>query len=312
MQYHRDQADDIANQWAEKLANPTKPFILNRTRTTRVFNGPHSSLYDHEAPSWRNRDWQTEERERKLYEKERELENRERELRERELAERFKELERKVEEMERLAQEMERKAKEQREREEREAREEEERQQREEAERKAKEERERQRKEEERKAKEEQERRRQEQEREARLKRAREQAQERERRAREKAEQERRAWQQAWHTYVSRWAAFKSASQNSQSQPSPSTLADARAQIPWPVKSGLFADVTEAAVHDFYRHACPDVGTDKMAKTMKLENLKWHPDKIKLLYQGGVVEPDAKDIEAVNVICRTVLKMKEP
>jgi hypothetical protein len=155
-----------------------------------------------------------------------------------------------------------------------------------------------------------------ERERKAKVQREQERARQEERRTRERADREREAteramrekreWQQAWHSYVTKWAAFRALSEDKK----PKTPLQARQLIPWPNKSGRFDDSTKLAVMDFYRKACPDADTpDKMAKTMRSESLKWHSDKSKLLYHG--CEPGVDDKEILKIICLAVIELKE-
>ncbi|KFX86918.1 hypothetical protein V490_08724 [Pseudogymnoascus sp. VKM F-3557] len=126
---------------------------------------------------------------------------------------------------------------------------------------------------------------------------------EREQQARERAIKERREWQQAWQNYVTKWAAFKEAKHE------PSTVQQAQALIPWPVKSGLFRDLTSAHVRSFYGEACPDTKTTAMFKTMQRESLKWHPDKMVNLYRNCA--PGDADKMVIGMICRVVLELRE-
>ena len=135
---------------------------------------------------------------------------------------------------------------------------------------------------------------------------AREKAQEQERKAKDQAAKQKREWQQAWHSYVTNWVTFK----NLKDDEKPKTVEEARRMIPWPTKSGEFRDVTRANVLEFYRNACPDAGEpDKLARMMRMESLKWHPDKFGLLYHDCEVEE--VDKEVMKVICLVVLDLKE-
>lgn len=125
---------------------------------------------------------------------------------------------------------------------------------------------------------------------------------EREQQAREQAIKERREWQQAWQNYVTKWAAFR------ESKHDPSTVQQAQALIPWPVKSGRFGDLTRERVGSFYREACPDAKTSAMFKTMQLESLKWHPDKMVNLYRNCA--PGEADKMVIDMICRVVLELR--
>lgn len=126
---------------------------------------------------------------------------------------------------------------------------------------------------------------------------------EREKQAKEQAMKERRDWQQAWQNYVTKWAAFR------ESKHDPSTVQEAQALIPWPVKSGKFGDLTKEHVRSFYREACPDTKTTAMFKTMRSESLKWHPDKMVNLYRNCA--PGEADKMVIKMICIVVLDLRE-
>jgi hypothetical protein len=126
---------------------------------------------------------------------------------------------------------------------------------------------------------------------------------ERERQAKEQAVRERRQWQQAWQSYVTKWAAFKEAKHE------PSDHRQAGLLIPWPVKSGRYGDLQASNVETFYRKACPDAETPAMFKTMQAESLKWHPDKMCKLYP--TCTPGDADKQVIDIICRVVLKLRE-
>lgn len=118
---------------------------------------------------------------------------------------------------------------------------------------------------------------RQEDERERRREQERREKQDQEQKAKEQAV---RDWQQAWNSYVSKWRTFREANRE------PSTVEEARQLIPWPTKSSHFDDVTQSRVEEFFRKACPEAGTSNMNRTMRIESLKWHPDKSRHLYRS--------------------------
>jgi multidrug efflux pump subunit AcrA (membrane-fusion protein) len=132
---------------------------------------------------------------------------------------------------------------------------------------------------------------------------AQQQREERERQAREQDVRERRQWQQAWQSYVTKWAAFKEAKHE------PSDHRQARLLIPWPVKSGRYGDLQASNVKAFYRKACPDAETSTMYKTMQAESLKWHPDKMCKLFP--TCTPGDADKQVIDIICKVVLELRQ-
>ena len=94
-----------------------------------------------------------------------------------------------------------------------------------------------------------------------------------------------------------------------------SKLADQKKQdtkldgIPWPVKSGKRADVTDSAVKTFFRKAPPNADSPElMFKVMRAECLKWHSDKSKQLFGDGILSDADKII--FDMICRVVLELR--
>jgi len=144
---------------------------------------------------------------------------------------------------------------------------------------------------------------REEEARERRRREAQQQREEREWRGRDQAVKERRDWQQAWQSYATKWAAFREAKHE------PSTPQQAQLLIPWPVKSGRFDDVKASDVKTFYREACPTARTPAMFKTIQDESLKWHPDKMRMLYR--TCTPGDADKLVIEMICRAVLDLRE-
>jgi DNA repair exonuclease SbcCD ATPase subunit len=109
-----------------------------------------------------------------------------------------------------------------------------------------------------------------------------------ERLAREKAQKEREEWDARWRAYQEQWTAFKS-----------STCRD-REDILWPVKDD--EDVVASNVREFFRKAAPRDAD--LAKVMKRESLKWHPNcpsSLPRLLRLGEI-----DVMRVEMICRVL------
>lgn len=115
---------------------------------------------------------------------------------------------------------------------------------------------------------------------------------EREREKEKRAQQEREEWDRSWARYRDQWILFRS---------SPPQEGNIRDSIPWPVKSGLYRDVQCSAVEEFMKSAVPRDAN--VAKLMRKECWKWHPDRVKRWLRGAVhteVEQRMADI------CRVV------
>jgi hypothetical protein len=79
--------------------------------------------------------------------------------------------------------------------------------------------------------------------------------------------------------------------------------------IPWPAKSGRYADLNASSVKDFFQKACPDAESpDRMFKVLQGESLKWHPDKASVLFPGFTV--GIAEREVLLMICRVVLGLR--
>ncbi|KAH8596934.1 hypothetical protein B0O99DRAFT_685414 [Bisporella sp. PMI_857] len=136
-----------------------------------------------------------------------------------------------------------------------------------------------------------------EREREAQNERIRQRAQKRreeeERQKAEKAQKEREEWDQLWARYQDGWKKFRSCK---------SREGNLRDAIPWPVKSGSYKDVRASDVREFLQTAPPK--NIAVAKLMRQECLKWHPDKVNNWLQGA--ELSDVDRMMIDMICREV------
>ncbi|KAM0815169.1 hypothetical protein AB5N19_00963 [Seiridium cardinale] len=186
-----------------------------------------------------------------------------------------------------------------REKEEREAREKKEREAREKEEREAREKEEQEQREQEARKREEQHRK----EREAREERVRLAKERREKEAREKAAREAQIWTQSWENYIEAWDAIKTFK---------SQRCAARQPIPWPVKSGLAADVDAANVKLFFRKAPPGdlikTGESRFM-LMNSENKRWHTDK--LMQNFGTEMASGEFKETFDTIARVLIQLRQ-
>jgi hypothetical protein len=74
------------------------------------------------------------------------------------------------------------------------------------------------------------------------------------------------------------------------------------------VKSGRYSDVKASNVEEFFERGCPDATSHaKMFKVMQSELMKWHTDKIKLLFRGG--ECGDADKMMLDMITTVVVKL---
>jgi hypothetical protein len=117
-----------------------------------------------------------------------------------------------------------------------------------------------------------------------------------ERKERERLRKEREEWDQSWTNYQAQWVKFKA------SKPRPLTL---RQSIPWPVKSGAYGDVAASSVKEFMVMAVPRNGD--IAKLMRKECQKWHPDMVDKWLQGTKISE--VDRYMLDMICRVVTEV---
>ncbi|KAI1393688.1 uncharacterized protein F4822DRAFT_20828 [Hypoxylon trugodes] len=119
----------------------------------------------------------------------------------------------------------------------------------------------------------------------------------REEEARMKAEKEAAEWKATWQRYSNAWDKNDRA-----------TILT----IPWPVKSGLQIDVTEANVRLFFAKAPPadfvDSG-EKRFKFINAENKRWHTDKVIQRFGRELVEGDAKT--TLDIIAKVVIELRQ-
>jgi hypothetical protein len=123
--------------------------------------------------------------------------------------------------------------------------------------------------------------------------RAQKRREESEREKRQKAKKVREEWDQQWTSYQERWVHFGDTASRE------SNIRDA---IPWPVKSGLYRDVNASNVKEFLQKAVPVDAN--MAKLMRKECLKWHPDRISQFNRDSQLT--GTDRMMLDMICRVV------
>lgn len=108
----------------------------------------------------------------------------------------------------------------------------------------------------------------------------------------------RKAWGDKWHAYLQRWESLGQGAVNGKIH---------LASLPWPVESGKRADATEpTAIERFFLHA-PTSGQPteaQLAKVLKAERVRWHPDKIQQKLGGQDVSEDV--MQAVTAVFQAI------
>ncbi|RDW65468.1 hypothetical protein BP5796_10160 [Coleophoma crateriformis] len=108
----------------------------------------------------------------------------------------------------------------------------------------------------------------------------------------------RKAWSEKWEQYVQSWEKLgKGASKV------------AIASIPWPVESGKRKDIKLEEIERFFLNA-PSGGQPtetQLSKILKLERVRWHPDKIQQKLGGQDV--DETVMQAVTAVFQAIDRM---
>lgn len=108
-----------------------------------------------------------------------------------------------------------------------------------------------------------------------------------------------KAWSDRWETYTRKWEELGNGGSNKV----------AITSIPWPVESGKHADVKLKDIERFFLHA-PSAGQPtetQLAKILKVERFRWHPDKIQQKLGGQDV--DKTVMQAVTVVFQVIDQM---
>lgn len=125
---------------------------------------------------------------------------------------------------------------------------------------------------------------------------------------------DKRRWQAIWQDYMDRW---KELQQIYESRRGPSADGGEqiflRNKIAWPVESGKRKDVEAEAVEAFFRKVSDVQQIDahdhamSLSNVVKVERLKWHPDKIQQRFGFMQVEPGT--MEGVTAVFQVLDRM---
>ncbi|KAI9780738.1 MAG: hypothetical protein M1835_004440 [Candelina submexicana] len=121
-------------------------------------------------------------------------------------------------------------------------------------------------------------------------------------------------WKEIWEGYVRGWEELKRGELGGEDEvDGGSARRRIRDSIPWPVESGRWKDVNREEVERFIRKApFANSGSDTLpsdlAGLLKVERVRWHPDKIQQrLGSNGVDESTMKAVTAVFQILDSML-----
>lgn len=107
----------------------------------------------------------------------------------------------------------------------------------------------------------------------------------------------RKSWTEKWNSYIKSWEELGKSSKI------------AVASIPWPVESGKRKDVKLEEIRRFFLFA-PSSGQPtetQLSKVLKLERVRWHPDKIQQKLGGQDV--DEAVMQAVTAVFQIIDRM---
>ncbi|PQE21132.1 Reticulocyte-binding 2 like a protein [Rutstroemia sp. NJR-2017a BVV2] len=108
----------------------------------------------------------------------------------------------------------------------------------------------------------------------------------------------RKSWGEKWQTYIKKWEELGI-----------NSAKVAVASIPWPVESGSRKDINPEEIRRFFLYA-PSSGQPteaQLTKVLKLERIRWHPDKIQQKLGGQDV--DEAVMQAVTAVFQIIDRM---
>lgn len=113
-----------------------------------------------------------------------------------------------------------------------------------------------------------------------------------------------KAIRDAWAHYARSWEEL--AARNKVSSDG-EDLAGGKTILPWPVLSGDRKDVDKENVEDFFKAVASRDGTESNLRAMlKLERVRWHPDRMSHLLRGKIDDGTLKTVTAVFQIVDTL------
>lgn len=123
-------------------------------------------------------------------------------------------------------------------------------------------------------------------------------------------------WKLCWMAYVRGWERL----QEGQAPLSEKDSTALRERISWPVESGSWKDVQPEQVERFFNHAPQPTtgGVDAvgdqvvpldLATLLKVERVRWHPDKMQQRFRGQGIELDEKTLKIVTAVFQVIDRM---
>lgn len=112
-------------------------------------------------------------------------------------------------------------------------------------------------------------------------------------------------WRSCWDSYVNGWRV--------EINPWGKSLKE---QIVWPVESGMWKDVRSEEVERFFKNA-PQLTTSTtreavavdLRTVLKVERVRWHPDKIQQRFKGQGMDVDESTMKTVTAVFQVIDRM---
>ena len=119
---------------------------------------------------------------------------------------------------------------------------------------------------------------------------------------------DRKRWQSLWEDYLQRWDDLQALAQNRQEGEGDGERLLLRNRIAWPVETGKRRDIVREEIERFVRRGTAnykfEAGPDPFANALKLERVRWHPDKVQQRY--GFMEIDENTLQGVTAVFQAV------
>lgn len=126
-----------------------------------------------------------------------------------------------------------------------------------------------------------------------------------------KRRREQKYWQGLWKDYIQRWDELRSLA-SKKSQDESDANVSLRDKISWPVESSKRKDIKAEEIQGFIQKcaqstAGPDTKRDALSTVLKIERVRWHPDKIQQRY--GAMQIDEDTMQGVTATFQVLDKM---
>lgn len=111
-------------------------------------------------------------------------------------------------------------------------------------------------------------------------------------------------WKDRWTEYLKGWEQF---TQQVDADGGTPPVMQISKRIPWPVLSGMWQDVNEDEVERFFRHAPRSTADMDDVGLLKLERVRWHPDKVQ--QRAGNSTIDKETMKTITAVFQIIDKL---